>query len=75
MSQPVIAILMGSKSDLDLVQPASDLLTELGIGHQLTHANQPQDQRQNEHAKGTVAVARGQVEIDCHQQPGQRKGI
>ncbi len=28
-----VAILMGSKSDLELMKPASTLLTELGIGH------------------------------------------
>jgi 5-(carboxyamino)imidazole ribonucleotide mutase len=35
MSQPRVAILMGSKSDLDLMRPASELLTELGIDHEV----------------------------------------
>lgn len=30
-----VAILMGSKSDLELVQPAADVLAELGIEHEL----------------------------------------
>ena len=30
---PLVAILMGSKSDLDLMRPASDILGELGIPH------------------------------------------
>jgi 5-(carboxyamino)imidazole ribonucleotide mutase len=33
MSDPVVAILMGSKSDLDLMRPAADTLTELGVPH------------------------------------------
>ena len=33
MSKPRVAILMGSKSDLSLMQPAADMLTELGIPH------------------------------------------
>ncbi len=35
MSQPVVAILMGSKSDLELLQPGIDLLTQLGVAHQV----------------------------------------
>ena len=35
MSSARIAILMGSKSDLELMQPASELLTELGIAHEV----------------------------------------
>ena len=35
MTAPLVAILMGSKSDLDLMQPASDLLDELGIAHEV----------------------------------------
>jgi 5-(carboxyamino)imidazole ribonucleotide mutase len=31
MSAPRVAILMGSKSDLDLMQPAADTLRELGV--------------------------------------------
>ncbi len=33
MTKPVIAILMGSKSDLALMEPASQLLTEMGVPH------------------------------------------
>lgn len=35
MSKPHVAILMGSKSDRELMQPASDVLAELGIAHQV----------------------------------------
>jgi 5-(carboxyamino)imidazole ribonucleotide mutase len=31
MMRPLVAILMGSRSDLELMQPAADTLTELGI--------------------------------------------
>lgn len=31
--KPLVAILMGSTSDLDLMRPASDTLAELGIAH------------------------------------------
>lgn len=33
MTDPVVAILMGSKSDLDLMRPAADTLAELGVPH------------------------------------------
>jgi phosphoribosylaminoimidazole carboxylase PurE protein len=33
MTEPVVAILMGSISDLELMRPASDVLTELGVPH------------------------------------------
>lgn len=33
MSDPLVAILMGSKSDLDLMRPASETLAELGVPH------------------------------------------
>jgi 5-(carboxyamino)imidazole ribonucleotide mutase len=35
MSQPLVAILMGSKSDLEVMQPARDALTELGVEHEV----------------------------------------
>lgn len=35
MSKPRVAILMGSKSDLELMRPASDVLDDLGIPHQV----------------------------------------
>ena len=35
MSNPIVAVLMGSKSDHGLVQPAANLLTELGISHEV----------------------------------------
>lgn len=35
MSKQRVAILMGSKSDLDLMKPASQLLSELGIDHEV----------------------------------------
>ena len=35
MSQPLVAILMGSKSDYDLMQPAVELLTGMGVPHQV----------------------------------------
>ena len=34
MSQPLVSILMGSKSDLEVMQPARDALTELGVAHE-----------------------------------------
>jgi 5-(carboxyamino)imidazole ribonucleotide mutase len=33
MSKPIVAILMGSKSDVELMKPAADTLKELGIPH------------------------------------------
>jgi 5-(carboxyamino)imidazole ribonucleotide mutase len=35
MSQPLVSILMGSKSDLEVMQPARDALTELGVAHEV----------------------------------------
>jgi 5-(carboxyamino)imidazole ribonucleotide mutase len=35
MAQPLVSILMGSKSDLDVMQPARDALNELGIDHEV----------------------------------------
>jgi 5-(carboxyamino)imidazole ribonucleotide mutase len=35
MADALVAILMGSKSDLDKLKPASDLLDEFGIAHQM----------------------------------------
>jgi 5-(carboxyamino)imidazole ribonucleotide mutase len=35
MSQPLVSILMGSKSDLDVMQPARDALAELDILHEV----------------------------------------
>jgi 5-(carboxyamino)imidazole ribonucleotide mutase len=35
MSKPLVAILMGSRSDLDVMQGARDTLTELGIDHEV----------------------------------------
>jgi 5-(carboxyamino)imidazole ribonucleotide mutase len=35
MAQPLVSILMGSKSDLDVMQPARDALTELGVDHEV----------------------------------------
>ena len=35
MTQPLVSILMGSKSDLDIMQPARDALTELGVAHEV----------------------------------------
>ena len=35
MTQPLVAILMGSKSDLDVMQPARDALSELGVAHEV----------------------------------------
>jgi len=33
MADPIVAILMGSKSDYDLMRPASETLAELGVPH------------------------------------------
>ena len=33
--QPLVAIIMGSRSDLDTMQPARDILTELAIPHEV----------------------------------------
>ena len=35
MTQPLVSILMGSKSDLDTMQPARDALGEFGIEHEV----------------------------------------
>lgn len=35
MTTPLVSILMGSKSDLDVMQPARDALRELGVDHQV----------------------------------------
>ena len=34
-SSPLVAILMGSKSDLEVMQPARDALNDLGIAHEV----------------------------------------
>jgi 5-(carboxyamino)imidazole ribonucleotide mutase len=36
MSQPKIGIIMGSKSDLPVMQDAADVLTELGVEYEIT---------------------------------------
>jgi 5-(carboxyamino)imidazole ribonucleotide mutase len=36
MSQPKIAIIMGSKSDLAIMQDAADVLKELGVAYEIT---------------------------------------
>ena len=36
MSQPQIAIIMGSKSDLNVMQDAADVLKELGVNYEIT---------------------------------------
>lgn len=36
MSQPKIAIIMGSKSDLHIMQDAADVLQELGVAYEIT---------------------------------------
>ncbi|AMR32761.1 N5-carboxyaminoimidazole ribonucleotide mutase [Mucilaginibacter sp. PAMC 26640] len=36
MSQPKIAIIMGSKSDLHIMQDAADVLKELGVSYEIT---------------------------------------
>jgi 5-(carboxyamino)imidazole ribonucleotide mutase len=36
MSQPKIAIIMGSKSDLHIMQEAADVLKELGVDYEIT---------------------------------------
>src|ERR1700744_772261 len=36
MSEPKVAIIMGSKSDLAVMQDAADVLTELGVKHEIT---------------------------------------
>jgi 5-(carboxyamino)imidazole ribonucleotide mutase len=35
MAKPLVSILMGSKSDLDMMQPARDALAELGVEHEV----------------------------------------
>ncbi len=35
MTQPLVSILMGSKSDLDVMQVARDSLTDLGVAHEV----------------------------------------
>jgi 5-(carboxyamino)imidazole ribonucleotide mutase len=35
MTTPLVSILMGSKSDLDVMQAARDALTELGVDHEV----------------------------------------
>ncbi|GIV34435.1 MAG: N5-carboxyaminoimidazole ribonucleotide mutase [Chitinophagales bacterium] len=36
MSQPVVGIIMGSKTDLDVMRQAADILDQLGVGYELT---------------------------------------
>ncbi len=36
MSQPIVGIIMGSQSDLPVMQEAADVLTELGVAFELT---------------------------------------
>ncbi|MDN5287806.1 MAG: purE [Mucilaginibacter sp.] len=36
MSQPKVAIIMGSKSDLNIMQDAADVLKELGVEYEIT---------------------------------------
>jgi len=35
MTSPIVSILMGSKSDLDVMQPAREVLKELGVAHEV----------------------------------------
>ena len=35
MTQPLVSILMGSKSDLEVMQPARDALNDLGVAHEV----------------------------------------
>jgi 5-(carboxyamino)imidazole ribonucleotide mutase len=35
MSQPIVGVIMGSKSDLDTMQPAADILAEFGVAHEV----------------------------------------
>jgi 5-(carboxyamino)imidazole ribonucleotide mutase len=35
MTSPLVSILMGSKSDLDVMQPARELLRDLGVAHEV----------------------------------------
>lgn len=34
-SSPIVAVIMGSRSDLRIMQPAADLLSELGVPHEV----------------------------------------
>lgn len=36
MSNPLVSIIMGSKSDLSIMQEAADILTELAVEHEIT---------------------------------------
>jgi phosphoribosylaminoimidazole carboxylase PurE protein len=33
--QPIVGIIMGSKSDLEVMRPAADVLTEFGVAHEV----------------------------------------
>lgn len=35
MSQPLVGVIMGSRSDLDTMQPAADILSEFGVPHEI----------------------------------------
>ena len=35
MSNPIVGIIMGSDSDLDIMQPTADVLTEFGVEHEV----------------------------------------
>jgi 5-(carboxyamino)imidazole ribonucleotide mutase len=35
MAEPLVSILMGSKSDLEIMQPARDALIEMGVAHEV----------------------------------------
>lgn len=58
MSQPVVGIIMGSDSDLTIMQPAADMLKQFGVAYELTivSAHRTPD-RMFEYAK--TAASRG----------------
>jgi len=39
MAKPLVGIIMGSKSDLSIMQKAADILTDFGIAHEITIAS------------------------------------
>lgn len=58
MSGPVVGVVMGSDSDLPIMQPAADVLTELGVAHEVRIVSAHRTPNEMI-AYGTTAAERG----------------
>lgn len=58
MSGPVVGVVMGSDSDLPVMQPAADVLTELGVAHEVRIVSAHRTPNEMI-AYGTTAAERG----------------